>query len=150
MSHWDYLPFLLAWALPIIAIEWLIGGHHLWRERRVWLWVVLGLGVYFTLADAVAIEAGIWSFGRSALVGVWLGPVPIEEMLFYLLTAAMVVQGFVIAWCGLTLRGAAPEQRQHWLVSLMQRRRAARAEHSPPIQEKPQEPQPQAARSPDV
>lgn len=98
MIGWPYLPFLLVWALPVIAVQWLAGGRYLWRERRLWPWIVLALGAYFTLADAVAIAAGIWSFDRRHLSGLYLANVPIEEMLFYLLTAAMVVQGFVIAW----------------------------------------------------
>ena len=98
MSHPPYLPFLLVWALPVLAVQWLAGGRYLWRERRRWPWIVLVLGVYFTLADAIAIAAGIWSFDHGQLLGVYLGNVPIEETLFYLLTAAMVVQGFTIAW----------------------------------------------------
>ncbi len=98
MTHWPYLPFLLVWALPVIAIQWLAGGRYLWRERGLWPWIVLGLCIYFSLADAVAIEAGIWSFDTKSLIGLWLGPVPVEEVLFYFLTATMVVQGFVIAW----------------------------------------------------
>lgn len=98
MTHWPYLPFLLVWALPIIVLQWVIGGRYLWRERRLWPWIVLALGVYFSLADAVAISAGIWRFDRTALAGLMLGPVPVEEALFYLLTALMAVQGFVILW----------------------------------------------------
>lgn len=100
MSHWSYLPFLLAWAAPIVAIEWLLGGRYLWRERRWWPWIVLGLGAYLSIADAIAIAAGIWRFDTHSLAGWYLGPVPIEEVLFYLLTAAMVVQGFVVFWFG--------------------------------------------------
>lgn len=95
---WAYLPFLLVWALPVLAVQWLVGARYLWRERGRWPWIVLGLGVYFTAADAIAIATGTWRFNARALVGPSLGPVPIEEVLFYLLTAAMVVQGFVVAW----------------------------------------------------
>lgn len=115
LGHWPYLPFLLVWALPVIGVQWLAGGRYLWRERRLWPWIVLGLGAYFTLADAIAIHAGIWRFDGRALVGLALGPVPIEEVLFYLLTAAMVVQGFVIAWA------AWPERRllvERWRARL--------------------------------
>lgn len=98
MSDWLYLPFLLVWALPVIALQWLAGGRYLWRERCRWPWVVLALGAYLTLADAVAIAAGIWSFDARRLSGLYLANVPLEEALFYLLTAAMVVQGFTIAW----------------------------------------------------
>lgn len=96
MSHWSYLPFLLVWALPIVAFEWLVGARSLWRERGVWPWIVLALTVWLTLADAVAIHAGIWRFDPSSLIGFYLGPVPIEEVLFYLLTSTMVVQGYVL------------------------------------------------------
>lgn len=116
-GHWAYLPFLLAWALPIVAVEWLAGARILWRERGVWPWIVLALTAWFTLADAVAIGAGIWRFDTASLLGLYLGPVPIEEILFYLLTSAMVVQGFVLLHAGMT----------HRLV----RRARARDEHSP-------------------
>jgi lycopene cyclase domain-containing protein len=100
VSHWHYLPFLLAWALPICAIQWLLGGRYLWRERRRWLPMVLALGTYLSMADVVPIRAGIWRFDATSLLGVYLGPVPVEELLFYVLTTAMVIQGFVIAWAG--------------------------------------------------
>lgn len=100
LGHWAYLPCLLIWALPVIAVQWLLGGRYLWRERRVWPWVALGLCLYFTLADAIAIAAGAWSFDRRALTGLMVGPVPIEEVLFYLLTALMCTQGFVTLWFG--------------------------------------------------
>ncbi len=111
-THWAYLPFLLVWALPVLGAQWAVGWRYLWRERRRWPWVVLGLGAYFTLADAVAIEARIWTFDTRSLVGLYLGPVPIEEALFYLLTSAMVVQGCVLFWCILTERRARRTPRQ--------------------------------------
>ena len=98
MMHWPYMPFLLVWSLPVIIIQWLVGGKYLWRECGHWMWIALGLCLYFTFADAVAIRSNIWHFDTRSLIGVWLGPVPIEEVLFYLLTATMVVQGFVIIW----------------------------------------------------
>lgn len=104
MSHWSYLPFLLVWALPVVAVEWIAGGRHLWRERRVWPWIVLALTVWFSVADAVAIAAGIWRFDTRSLVGVYVGPVPVEEILFYLLTSAMVVQGYVLTQAALAGR----------------------------------------------
>jgi lycopene beta-cyclase len=106
MSHWPYLPFLLVWALPVIAIQWALGARYLWRERYVWPWVALGLTVWLTLADAIAIGAGVWRFDARALVGVALGPVPLEEILFYLLTALMITQGFVALWYGYADRAA--------------------------------------------
>jgi lycopene cyclase domain-containing protein len=127
--HWPYLPFLLVWALPVIALQWLAGGRYLWRERSLWPWVVLGLCIYFSLADAVAIKAGIWRFDNSSLTGLWLGPVPIEEVLFYLLTATMVVQGFVIAWSAWIERYALVARWRRRLAQFTHRRTHAEMEH---------------------
>lgn len=117
-THWPYLPFLLAWALPVLAIQWLLGGRYLWRERHTWPLVTLGLGIWFSLADAIAINAHIWSFDTSSLVGIWLGPVPLEEVLFYLLTAAMCVQGFVTLYGGWTDRRTVVAQWRNRIARL--------------------------------
>ncbi len=125
-AHWTYLPFLLVWALPVVAIQWALGGRYLWRERSVWPWVALALCAYFTLADAVAIAAGVWSFDSRALVGVALGPVPLEEILFYLLTALMVTQGFVTLWYGYADRAALAQRARAWLPRTHQQRQLQR------------------------
>jgi lycopene cyclase domain-containing protein len=97
MKHWLYLTFLLGWTLPIIGIQWVIGWRHLWRERNKWPWIILGLSIYFTLADSIAITQHIWFFNPALITGWSIGNVPIEEVLFYLLTVTMIVQGFVLA-----------------------------------------------------
>jgi putative membrane protein len=117
-AHWAYLPFLLAWALPVIAIQWALGGRYLWRERHTWPWIALGLCAYFTLADAIAITAGIWRFDARALIGVALGPVPLEEVLFYLLTALMVTQGFVALWYGYADRQALAQRSRERITRM--------------------------------
>ena len=144
LGGWAYLPFLLLWALPVIALQWLAGWRYLWRERRRWPLVVLALGVYFTLADAVAIAAGIWSFDRSQLSGLYLANVPIEETLFYLLTAAMVVQGFTLAWAAWDDRARIAARWRNRLAHLTQHgahshessRGQASASHQLPAPEK--------------
>ncbi|HEY8324978.1 MAG TPA: lycopene cyclase domain-containing protein [Ktedonobacterales bacterium] len=105
-ARWTYLPFLLVWALPIIIIQWALGGRYLWRARSVWAPVSLALCAWFTLADAVAISAGVWRFDPRALLGPALGPVPLEEIIFYLLTSLMVTQGFIALWEGYADRQA--------------------------------------------
>lgn len=123
---WAYLPFLLVWALPIIGVQWALGGRYLWRTRMVWAPVSLALAAWLSLADAVAISAGVWRFDPRALLGPALGPVPLEEILFYLLTALMVTQGFIALWEGyadrealgrrVRLRAARVARRRGWLA----------------------------------
>ena len=99
-ARWNYLPFLLVWALPVIILQWALGGRYLWRARSLWAPVSLILCAWLTLADAVAISTGVWRFDPRALLGPALGPVPLEEILFYLLTSLMVTQGFIALWEG--------------------------------------------------
>jgi len=99
-ARWAYLPFLLVWALPIIILQWALGGRYLWRARGVWAPVSLAFCAWLTFADAVAISTGVWRFDPRALLGPALGPVPLEEILFYLLTSLMVTQGFIALWEG--------------------------------------------------
>ncbi|HEY0753599.1 MAG TPA: lycopene cyclase domain-containing protein [Ktedonobacteraceae bacterium] len=95
MKHWLYLAFLLVWLL-ILVCQWLIGWRKLWHERFTWPWIVLGLGSYLSIADAVAIQQNIWFFRPAFITGWYLGNLPVEELCFYFLTTAMIVQGFVM------------------------------------------------------
>lgn len=97
MNHYLYLELLLVWVL-VLALQWLIGWKKLWQQRQHWPWVVLGASIYFSLADALALGQHIWFFRPAFLVGWSVGNVPVEELLFFVLTAAMVVQGFVLVF----------------------------------------------------
>jgi lycopene cyclase domain-containing protein len=95
MNHWLYLLLLLVWAIGV-GLQWLIGWKKLWLARQTWPWIVVGASIYFSLADAVALQQHIWFFRPTFLIGWSIGNVPIEELCFYILITAMVVQGFVL------------------------------------------------------
>lgn len=95
MSHWLYLFLLLVWVL-VLGFQWLIGWKKLWQERHTWPWIVVGASIYFSLADAVAIWQHIWFFHPIFLLGWSAGNLPVEEILFFVLMIAMIVQGFVL------------------------------------------------------
>jgi lycopene cyclase domain-containing protein len=85
-----YLGLITAWALPVIALQWFFGGHVSWRERRLLGMAIASPTLYMWVADAVAIQLGIWAISPHYLVGVYMGPLPLEEALFFLLTNCMV------------------------------------------------------------
>ncbi len=91
-----YLPFELYWAIPVVLVQWLAAPKELWRWRRGIVAAVLLATAYLTAADAFALGHGIWKIAPERLVGIRIGPVPLEEALFYLLTNIMAVQGFVM------------------------------------------------------
>ena len=96
MGQMTYIVLLFVWALPIIGIQWIM-GYQTFRSRRG----VLTLGVlipstYLSLADVLAIRTGIWTFSPDLTLNLWIGGLPLEEGLFFLVTNVMVVQGILL------------------------------------------------------
>ncbi|ATB35773.1 hypothetical protein CYFUS_001187 [Cystobacter fuscus] len=99
-SRWAYLIHLMAWAGPFIALQLGVLVFY-FRERS---WTVLRaalvpagvMGVYLSVADHLAIREGIWSFGEGKHLGIYIGAVPLEELLFFLLTSVMVALGLTL------------------------------------------------------
>jgi putative membrane protein len=96
MSHLTYLAMLLPWALPVIALQWAVGWRALRQRLRVIVVAALVTTAYLSAADAVAITQGIWTIHSERIVGARIGAVPIEEVLFFLLTNLMVIQSVVL------------------------------------------------------
>lgn len=96
-GHWLYMGLIVAWAGPILAMMWAIGGHLLWARRKVLALAILPPTVYLWAADWTAIRIGIWDITAATKTGVDLVPgLPIEEALFFLVTNMMVAQGLVM------------------------------------------------------
>jgi len=94
-----YLGAILAWAAPVLAIQWAFGWPQLLRRGRTVLLAVAVPTAYFCAADLVAIRLGIWELSPLHTTGVTLAGLPIEEALFFLVTNVFVVQGLVLyAW----------------------------------------------------
>jgi len=101
-----YLGAILAWAAPVLALQWAVGAPQLWARRRL---VVLGTLVpttYLCVADRVAIEYGIWTLSPRYTTGVEIAGLPVEEALFFVVTNLFVVQGLVLYRWVLDRRGA--------------------------------------------
>ncbi len=93
-----YLGSLLLWAGPVLALQWGFGWPVLWDLRRTLALGVLVPSAYLWVADRIAIELGIWTFDEQFLTGVAVFGLPIEELLFFLLTNLFVVQGLLLFW----------------------------------------------------
>lgn len=91
-----YMGALLAWASPVLAVQWAFGWPYLWRNRRL---VAAAVGVptiYLAVADRIAIELGVWSISTRYTTGATVAGLPIEEGAFFLLTNVFVVQGLLL------------------------------------------------------
>ncbi len=96
MDGFDYLKHLLVWILPFLAGQWIIGWRIFVRNLRAVLGPALIAGTYYSFCDAVAIRSGLWFFGEGKILGVSFGVVPLEECLFFFLTALLVAQSVVL------------------------------------------------------
>ncbi|MEF8883911.1 MAG: lycopene cyclase domain-containing protein [Haloarculaceae archaeon] len=91
-----YLGAILAWAGPVLALQWAVGWRYLLAVRRR---VALAVGVptlYLWAIDRFAIADGIWTISETYTTGVGLLGLPVEEMTFFLVTNCFVVQGLVL------------------------------------------------------
>jgi lycopene cyclase domain-containing protein len=86
-----YTALLFAWALPPILIQLAFGTDLLWRERRILVPTILAATLYYALADIIALAAGTWDFNPRLIFGLRLGPLPMEEVLFFFLTNVLIV-----------------------------------------------------------
>lgn len=91
-----YVGALLAWAGPVLALQWAVGWRYLLAVRRR---VVVAVGVptvYLWIVDRHAIREGVWVISERYTTGLAVAGLPVEEMLFFLVTNLFVVQGLVL------------------------------------------------------
>lgn len=105
MRHGTYLFYELAWALPVIALQWATAWRELWRWRRLLAAAVLLSTLYLSACDAFALGHGIWRVDPARVVDVYAGTLPLEEFVFYFVTNLMAAQGFVLITGYLRVRG---------------------------------------------
>ena len=91
-----YLGLILAWAAPVLAMQWGWAGREIWARRRAWAIGVAVPTLYLWVADAVAIGSGIWTITPRFTLGPAVGPLPLEEAVFFLVTNLLVVQGLLL------------------------------------------------------
>jgi lycopene cyclase domain-containing protein len=91
-----YLGLILAWAAPVLAAQWAWVGREIWARRRAWALGVAVPTVYLWIADAIAIRSGIWRISEAHTLGPRVGPLPLEEMAFFLVTNLLVAQGLLL------------------------------------------------------
>ncbi len=95
-GHGLYLGLILAWACPILALMWGIGGHLIWARRRLVAAAVVPVSLYLWVADRIAIGLGIWDITDATRTGWEIAGLPVEEALFFVVTNLLVAQGLVM------------------------------------------------------
>lgn len=106
MAHFTYLAVMLACVLGTLPLEYFYRAR-VWRRIRQTALSVLPVAAVFVTWDYLAAAAGWWWFDPAYLTGIWVGGLPIEELVFFV----------VIPVCGiLTLEGVR-HVKPHWGVA---------------------------------
>lgn len=103
MQHLTYLAVLLACLLGTAPLEFALQARVYGRWRRAAA-AILPVAAVFVLWDYLATAAGWWWFDDRYLTGVYLGPLPLEELMFFL----------VIPICGLLTFEAVRRLKPRW------------------------------------
>jgi lycopene cyclase domain-containing protein len=91
-----YLGAILAWAAPVLALQWGFGWPQLWARRRTLAVAVAVPTTYLWLIDLLALRNGIWTLAPTYTTGWTLFGLPVEEATFFLVTNLFVVQGLLL------------------------------------------------------
>lgn len=92
-----YFALLLGWAIPPIVLQWIAGRQWLNQHRRVWLLGILIPTLWLAFADSTALGV-VWTIAPDKSTGIFVGNVPIEEIVFFALTNTLVVQSFLLLY----------------------------------------------------
>lgn len=93
---WHYFVHLTAWTVPLLALQWAIGWKIFYRNLRAIFAPALIGAAFFSLIDQIAVSKGIWFFDPGQILGLFVGLLPFEEVLFFLLTCLLVTQSLIL------------------------------------------------------
>jgi lycopene beta-cyclase len=99
LSGWPpgtYLALIMAWALLPILVQFTFGADILYLNRRLLSVAVVIPTLYLWLVDAIAISSGTWTIDPQQTTGLKLGVLPLEEMVFFLMTNLIVSFGIIL------------------------------------------------------
>ncbi len=87
----------LAWFLPVVYAQWILAPPLFFGHFWLLLLVMAIFGLYYSLADLVAVRAGTWFFDEKQITGFKVaGVLPWEEIAFFYLTTLLVAQSYLL------------------------------------------------------
>lgn len=91
-----YLGLILVWFVPPLLVQWLYDPTALLRQGKTVAIATLLPTAYFSCADALAIQQGIWQISADATTGLMLSNLPVEEIIFFFTTSLLIAQGLIL------------------------------------------------------
>lgn len=92
-----YLSIILFWALPPMIPQFIFGADLLWHYRRLILATIIPTAVYLSVTDSLAIASSTWTIDPAQSTNLFIGALPIEESIFFLMTVMLLAFGMTLA-----------------------------------------------------
>lgn len=96
LGPFTYLVWLVGCVGPILGLQWAVFARRLRPRARAIFGAAALVGVFLSISDGFAIADRVWEFSPALTLGVRFGPVPLEEILFFFLTALLVTQSMAL------------------------------------------------------
>jgi len=106
-----YLALILLWALLPILVQVSFGADILIKRLQTLALTILPPTFYLWIVDYIAIQSGTWTIDSLQTTGIRLALLPLEEMLFFLVTNLII--GFGIH---LMLATESQARARNWLA----------------------------------
>ena len=91
-----YLAITLTWALLPIGLQLAFGADILWHHRKLVALTIFPMTLYLSLADSLAIYSGTWTISPAQSTRIFIGSLPIEEAIFFLMTNILIGFGLTL------------------------------------------------------
>lgn len=93
-----FVALVVAWAAPLVAVEWALGWRTLLEQRRALAVAVAMATVYLGLADVAAVHDGIWAVAAERRLPPSFGSFVFEDWLFVFALNVIAAQAVVLAF----------------------------------------------------
>jgi lycopene cyclase domain-containing protein len=92
MGRATYILWIVGCAGPVLVLHWAVGRRALAARLRAVIGAAVIATAYLSLVDGWAIRAGVWEFSPDLTLGLRIGAVPVEEIVFFWMTSLLVAQ----------------------------------------------------------
>lgn len=90
MTNFSYLILGTVFGFSFVRILTFFHWKTIWQHRKLLGLINLSVLIYWYLADYIGYTMNFWNVSRSKSIGIWIGPVPLEDIIFGLVGSYVV------------------------------------------------------------
>jgi len=92
----NYLFHLFSWGGFFILIQIIAGRKKIPKYISAIIIPSIVMTIYFSVADSISIGQGIWDFDPLQTTGIRIFNIPLEEILFFLVTNILITEAMIL------------------------------------------------------